>query len=301
MGNKSYRLVYFYISVAMICWSLSFVWYKDAYKYFGPITTVFLRLVISAFILSIIALFTGRFKIERKHFVLFFWAAMFEPFLYFIGESYGMKLVSSVTASVIVATIPVFTPIISAILYSEKLPLLNLTGIIISFLGVGIVIFNFGFHVDASLPGVLLMFVAVGAAIGYAMVLRKLTPYYDALTIVVVQNIIGLILFAPLFFLFEWNSFLNGLSFKAMIPVTNLAIFASSLAFILFAYGVSKIGVSKANAFTNLIPVLTSIFSYFLLNEAFTNTKIVGICIVVSGLFLTQINFLGRNIKGNTN
>ena len=50
-----------------------------------------------------------------------------------------------------------------------------------------------------------------------------------------------------------------------MVPLLNLAIFASSLAFILFAYGVNVIGVSKANTFTNLIPVITSIFSYFML------------------------------------
>jgi drug/metabolite transporter (DMT)-like permease len=274
----------------MICWSLSFIWYKDAYQFFGPITTVYLRLLISGSILFILAYFTGRLKIAKQHYKLFFLAALFEPFLYFLGESFGMQLVSSVTASVIVATIPVFTPIISSIIYSEKLFKINIIGIVISFIGVGLVIINKSFSLDASLVGVLLMFVAVGAAIGYAMALRKLTPHYDAITIVAIQNIIGLILFTPLFYTLEFNSFLKNFSMKAMIPVINLAIFASSLAFILFAYGVSKLGISKANAFTNLIPVITSIFSYFILDEQFTIVKIIGICIVVGGLFLSQMN-----------
>jgi drug/metabolite transporter (DMT)-like permease len=288
--NKELKIVYVSISIAMICWSLSFIWYKDAYQYFGPITTVFLRLLISGSILILFVFFSGRLKIVKRHFKLFFWAALFEPFLYFLGESFGMQLVSSVTASVIVATIPMFTPIVSSFFFSEKLSKLNITGIILSFSGVGIVILNKGFYLDASLLGVLLMFVAVAAAIGYTMVLRRLTPHYDAFTIVAIQNIIGMILFAPLFFLFEWKSFLSGFSFKAMMPILNLAIFASSVAFILFAYGVSKLGVSRANAFTNLIPVITSIFSYFILNEQFTTIKIAGICIVVGGLFLTQLN-----------
>lgn len=273
----------------MICWSLSFIWYKDAYRFFGPITTVFLRLLISGSLLIALAFFTGRLKIEKQHYKLFFFAALFEPFLYFLGESYGMQLVSSVTASVIVATIPVFTPLISSILFNEKLLKINIAGIIISFLGVGLVITNKSFTLDASIVGVLLMFVAVAAAVGYAMALRKLTPHYDAITIVAVQNIIGLVLFTPLFFALEFDNFWAAFSIKAMVPVINLAIFASSLAFILFAYGVSKLGVSKANAFTNLIPVITSVFSYFFLDEHFTMLKITGICVVVGGLFLSQL------------
>ena len=274
----------------MICWSLSFIWYKDAYIYFGPMTTVFLRLLISGTILSIICLFWGKFKLKKEHLRLFLAAAFFEPFLYFIGESYGIKLVSSVTASVIVATIPVFTAIAATFYYREKLSFLNILGIVLSFFGVVMVVLSKNFQLEASILGILLMFLAVLAAIGYAMALRKLIPHYSPITIVAVQNIIGTFLFAPLFFFLEWDSFLNGLSLKAMIPVVNLSVFASSIAFILFAYGVSKIGISKANNFTNLIPVLTSIFAFFMLNEEFTVIKTTGIIIVVLGLFLSQVN-----------
>jgi drug/metabolite transporter (DMT)-like permease len=287
---RKLALVYLGIFFAMIFWSLSFIWYKRAYVFFGPMTTIFLRLLISAIILLIIAKVSNSLKINKKDFKLFMLAALFEPFLYFMGESFGLKMVSSVTAAVIVSTIPIFSPIIISFFYPEKLSILNIIGIVVSFLGVGLVIINDTLRFKASIPGILLMFLAVFAAIGYAIALKHLVPIYKPITIIAVQNSIGAILFAPFFAIFEWKWFLTGLSSNAMIPLINLAVFASSIAFILFAYGVSVIGVSKANTFTNLIPVITSIFSYYMLSEKFTTIKIIGIIIVVGGLFLSQVN-----------
>ena len=287
---KSTAMVYLAILIAMVFWSLSFIWYKDAYRFFGPMATVFLRLVISGSILLAISWITGNLKINKAHFKLFLLAEFFEPCLYFMAESFGMQLVSSVTAAVVISTIPILSPVITSFFYPEKLSTLNIVGILLSFVGVGMVILNGGLHFEASVPGILLMFIAVFAAIGYAMALKKLTPHYKPLTIVAVQNIIGAVLFAPFFIIFDLQNLTHIFNSQAMLPIFNLAIFSSSIAFIMFAYGVSSIGVTKANTFTNLIPVITSIFAYFLLNEKFTSLKILGIVVVVGGLFLSQIS-----------
>ncbi len=290
LTRRNYLIVYLSIIAAMVCWSLSFIWYKGAYKYFGPITTIFLRLLISGILLGVLMkIIYNHVKLRKADFKLFFAAAFFEPFLYFTGESIGMKYVSPVTASVIVATIPLLTPLASKILFQEKLEKLGIFGIVFSFIGICLVSFSNDFHLAGSLKGVLLMFLAVFAAVGYAMVLRKLAPLYNPLVIVAIQNIIGVVLFAPLFFLFEFDmNYFFKIPFEAYLPVFYLAIFASSVAFILFAYAVAQIGVSRTNVFTNLIPILTAIFSYFMLNESLSPLKIGGIFIVVSGLFLSQ-------------
>ena len=74
--------------------------------------------------------------------------------------------------------------------------------------------------------------------------------------------------------------------------MVQLAIFASSLAFICYIHVVGKLGVSRANIFTNLIPIFTAIFSFFLLDEKFNVAKIIGIAIVIGGVFLSQIDKL---------
>jgi drug/metabolite transporter (DMT)-like permease len=78
--------------------------------------------------------------------------------------------------------------------------------------------------------------------------------------------------------------------------VVLLAVFASCGAFILFAYSVRYLGITRSNVFSNSIPVFTAIFAFILLNEVLTLQNLAGMIIVIAGLFLSQINGR-RNIK----
>ena len=68
-----------------------------------------------------------------------------------------------------------------------------------------------------------------------------------------------------------------------------LGVFCSAIAYALWAFAFSKLGASKANVYSNLIPVFTAIFSYFIIHEALTANKIIGIVVVVVGLVLSQM------------
>ena len=89
----------------------------------------------------------------------------------------------------------------------------------------------------------------------------------------------------------------SGFSSEAWIPLLELAIFGSSFAFIFFTFAIQKIGVGKTNAFTNLIPVITAIIAYFVLDEILNVNKITGISLVIGGLFLSQIRTSGLKRK----
>jgi drug/metabolite transporter (DMT)-like permease len=76
-----------------------------------------------------------------------------------------------------------------------------------------------------------------------------------------------------------------------------LGVFCSATAYALWAFAFSKLGASKANVYSNLIPVFTAIFSYFLAIEKMTIFKIVGIGIVVIGLVLSQLKAPNSSLK----
>jgi len=48
-------------------------------------------------------------------------------------------------------------------------------------------------------------------------------------------------------------------------------------------------GLINANIFANLIPVFTAVIAYYVLKESFKILKIIGILIVICGLFISQI------------
>ena len=49
-------------------------------------------------------------------------------------------------------------------------------------------------------------------------------------------------------------------------------------------------GITKANVFSNCIPIFTALFSFFLMGEKLTAQNIIGMSIVIAGLFLSQIH-----------
>jgi drug/metabolite transporter (DMT)-like permease len=291
MSTLKYVMVYAGITVAMLFWSLSFIWYKDIYHFLSPFTTILFRLTISGALLFFISFVTGQLqKIRKSDFKLFFLLALSEPFFYFIGESLGIQYVTPTIAAVMVALIPLFVPVFAFFLLKEQIIRKNIVGIFFSFIGVLLVILNKDLQFTASIKGVLLMGVAVVSAVIYSIVLRKLANNYNPLTLISWQNSIGAILFLPLVLVFESNKLLTiDFTSRLWIPLLNLSIFASSVAFLFYTFSVQRLGAFKANIFTNMIPVFTAIFSFYMLNEKLLPHNIIGILLVVCGLILSQL------------
>ena len=282
---------YISVALAMIFWSLTFIWFKIANEVFPPFSIVFIRLIISCVILLTAAFFIRQLqRIERRDIKWIILLAIFEPFLYFIGESLGLTMISSTLAAVIIGTIPLFVPVGAYLFFREKLSLLNIAGIILSFVGILIVVLNRGFTFNANPTGIMLLFLAVFSAVGYTLMVRKLVGRYNPFSLVTYQNILGVVVFLPLVAVFEFESLISvDITNRAIIALICLAIFGSTLAFILYNYSVKKLGASKANIFTNMIPVLTAVFSYYILNEEMTFRKVTGIAVVLAGLLLSQL------------
>ena len=290
MKNKSF-IVHLAGIVAMVFWGMSFVWSTQVYQNLNPTATIYLRLVIATiFLTTILFLFRINEKIQRKHLGLFAIAAMFEPFLYFIFEGYGLKNTSPVIGSGIIALIPLVTPIAARVFLKERLTPMNIVGFIISFTGVIIMLLNKDLEFTASPKGILFLCGSVIVAVGYSIALIRLTKLYKPLTITWMQNIIGMIYFIPMVFImerFEPSNFANIGGY--ILPLVCLGIFCSAGAYALWAFTFSKLGASKANVYSNLIPVFTAIFSYILAIEDMTAFKIIGIAVVVFGLVLSQL------------
>jgi len=287
-----------YISAvaAMIFWSFSFVWVKIAYIAYQPLTVVLVRLIISSFLIIFFALvFKKLQKPARSDVRLFVLLSFFEPFLYFMGESFGLKYVSSTVASVIVATIPLISPIVAWYFHREKLSWLNLSGILLSVAGVSLVVLDRSLNLVASPKGVALEFLAVFSAVAYSSVLKNLAHRYNTFSIIAYQNLYGILMFLPFWLFFESDRFFSTpFHYESFRAIVLLSIFASSLAFIFFTYTVRHLGINSSNIFTNIIPVFVAILAFFILGDRLLFHQMIGIIIVISGLFIAQLKKIRR-------
>ncbi|MCF7793935.1 MAG: DMT family transporter [Candidatus Cloacimonetes bacterium] len=283
-------IVYLAATFASLFWGYSYVWFKQVNVVYGPITIITLRLVVATLFLSfLMSLAKKHQKIQSGHWKHFFLLALLQPFLYFFCESVGLTMVTATTASIIVSTIPVFTPIFTHFISREYFGYWVAFGLLLSFVGVTMVVRSDGSGTN-SIPGIILMFGAVASAIVYGLTLKSISSEYSSLTIVKYQNMIGLLYFIPIFIFAEGKYFMTiHHNVEAITNIIKLGTMPSTLSFIFITFAIRRIGLINTNIFANLIPVFTAVIAYIVLNDPLPLLKVLGILIVICGLFISQI------------
>jgi drug/metabolite transporter (DMT)-like permease len=280
---------YFFAVSAMAIWGISFIWMKILLESFSPLSVIFFRLSLSAIILFIILSIKNNEEIIHKSdYKYFFWMAFFEPFCYSIGEVFGLNYISASLASILISLIPVITPIFMFFIYKERLTKMNIIGIILSFFGVTIIVIN-GSKPTGTILGISLMSFAILSAIIYGFIVKHLSSKYSGLLIVRTQNTIAATLFLPLFLIFDFSKIqISDFTISTLTFFFLLSFLCSSLSYIIFTETIKRIGLSKANLLTNLIPVFTTIFAVILISEKISLIKLTGIVIVLIGIYYSQ-------------
>ncbi len=287
--NTKY-IPYLAILAAMLIWSFSFIWSKLAFETYQPFTILFFRLSIASASLAILAHLMRKLqKVHLKDFKFFVALTLFEPFFYFLGENFGLQRVSPGIASVIIATIPLFMPFVGLFFLKETLNRYNILGLLISMSGVLLVIIKPDLSFSADITGILLLFVAVASALGYSLILKKLTRKYNGYTIVVWQNLLGALFFLPFFLFYDFKAFVEIDVWNVnTLYVVALALFASNLAFLFYTRAMTSFDLKQISLFTNLIPVFTLIISFFVFGETLKWYSYAGIALVLGGLYIAE-------------
>jgi drug/metabolite transporter (DMT)-like permease len=284
--------LYISIITATILWGFSFIWTNDLIAMGVPIFIfIFLRMLLSGVIMLAFSTITRTLqKVASKDIKWMFLLAFFEPFVYFIGESYGLKITGSATLSaVIIATIPIFTMIMGRLLFNESLSRVNVAGIITAVLGIVLFVWNGSISSD-NYYGILFLLLAVAGAVGYSSICKRLTGTYNAITITTWQFLFGAVLFfVPFVFwgLPQWTP--RFLSSDVLKPIIALAVLCSSLSFVLYTKAIEVLGMTKAAIFTTMIPAVSAVAAYFLGQESFTTMQIIALAIALLGVVLSQL------------
>ena len=322
MKNITKITPYIAIVAAMLIWAGAGIAVKEALVIFSPLTLIVMRFTLAVLLmLSIGLLFrhnsiVGLQRVERKDIPLFLLGGLFQPFLYFIFETYTYQSFSSPTvAEALLSTQPVMAPLFAWVLLRERVTRNNILGIVLSTLGVMMLLMMGGGPLamgDGSIgKGVLLAVLTVSMSVSYSVVLRRIPTQYSPLSIVFYVQSFALVLFWAMWGISGIGDGLLGDSapqisaaisgtptairllgdeqwVKSLLSVGYLAVLASVTAFILFCYTVRKIGVTRANVFNNVRPVFTAILMWIIFGEILPIWKIIGIIIIIIGLFISQ-------------
>jgi len=278
------------IFLAVVFWGLSFVSMKSLLNEgFPPFTMILIRYLLVCLILIFMLFFNKENKkITQKDYWILALSGMIGVTLYFLFESKGIQLTTASNASIIIATVPIFSLLIDIFYYHNSVTWIQTLGIILSFVGVYLIInpYQTSYGGSSVIWGNILMMGACFSWVIYSMFSKNLHKKLSNFTITAYQSIFGT-LFLILPALTEQSKWIPvvGISWLHFL---YLAILCSILSYFLYNYSLRHLGLSTVSVYINLIPVVGVIGSVLILKESIAMIQITGGCIVLISLFLVN-------------
>ncbi|MTI83019.1 MAG: DMT family transporter [Firmicutes bacterium] len=286
------------LTVAVI-FGFSFLFTKAALFYLSPFQLIGIRFALAAFSLTALALLkVVKLNIRPRHLGDLLKIAIWQPVLYFICETYGVKLTSASESGVIIALVPVATAVLSMVILKEKITFWQ--GLFINAAVLGVVLMALGNPAaglkgeSGHLWGVLFLFGAVLAAAFYSIFSRRASAVHAPLDITFVMMWLGAVIFNIAGFIQSyWTGQLGNYidiwhNLPVVVGILYLGILSSVIAFFLLNYTLSYLSASRAAVFLNLIPVVSVLAGILFLNEQLGSWQVGGGLLIILGVWGTN-------------
>jgi len=274
---------------AVFLWGSSFAAMRIVLKDLHPFAVMFCRLFSALiFILPIsIKLFPKSY--QKNDWKILLSMVLFQPCLYFLFESNALTFTTSSQAGIISACLPLMVAVAAWFFLSESINRKTIIGLILSISGVILLTIFQSRQVDAPHPvlGNILEVGAMLSACANLILIKKLSSNYGAWSLTGMQIIAGTIFFLP-GIRYIINADPSIWTKQLIFLLLYLGICVSFLAFGLYNWGISKIKVSRASIFINLIPVTAVMLGWLILGETLNSKQMIATIIVISGVFLSN-------------
>ena len=285
------RRGYAALALLALIWGASFLFIKVAVRDMSPATMVLLRsgTGLATLLLILAARRQTPFPPGTGRRVLpFVIMAIFGSALPWFGLGFGELSISSALASILNATTPLWVAVFAYwVTPSERPSGLNYAGVAIGFVGTAILIAPdlIGQPLKATTIGTL---VVAGAAACYAVAalvqrrrLRGVSPLQVAFWQLAFTVLLAFVVAAP-------TVGATHLHLTSALSVIALGAGGSGIAYLLYYYMLNTLGATRATTVTFLLPVTAVFWGATLLHESITLPILVGMVVILLGIFLTS-------------
>lgn len=280
-----------------VFWTITALAFESAVRKIGSVPVNIIRLVLGFIFLSIFTLIRrGLFLPIDAGIENWIWLSLSGLVGLVFGDLFLFKsyeIIGSRFSMLVMTLVPPITALSGFIILSEKLTLLHLAGMFVTFSGIILAIFNrnsngSGFRLKLAPRGILYAFGgAVGQALG--LVLSKLGMNdYDPFASTQIRLLSGIAGYIFLIFAFSrWKSVFSALRDREGIKATSIGAFFGpflGISFSLLAVKFTATGI--ASTIMALVPVFIIFPSVVLYKQKVTPFEIAGAVISVAGVAL---------------
>ncbi len=266
----------------------SFLFSKVALETSSPMVLVAVRFLVAFIILNLMMISKkNRISFKGKPVFRLLLMGFIQPVVYFICETYGIKMTSASFSGVMIGLVPVAGLILGVIFLKEKCTVFQIFCTVMSVIGV-VMTTNIG-QGGFSLMGFLLLIGAVLSTSTFTVLSRSVADDFTPFERTYAMTGLGGICFTTLA-LIETKGQIHSLSGplssgKFWLAVLYLSVVSSVIAFLLINYALNYLSVGKTLIFSNFTTVISVLSGILILGDSFTVLQIAGIVIIIISVF----------------
>ncbi len=277
----------------------SFLFSKIALELTIPSVMLAVRFTVAFLALNVVVIIgklTKKFDFSLKNKPLkdVLLLALFQPCIYFIAESYGIKYTSSAFAGTIIAIIPIAGILCDRFIMHTKVSKKQVMCSVGSVIGV--ILTTLGAEdMKSSLIGLLLLLIAVcGGALFYVFS-KKSSEHFNPLERTYMMFAVGCVTFV-MFALVECRGQYATLILPAVSNISfwgcilYLSVVSSVIAFMTLNFGSPHVSVSEASIYANLTTVISIVAGVVFVHETFTLWQFIGAVMIIGSVYVSSAN-----------
>jgi drug/metabolite transporter (DMT)-like permease len=274
-----------------LIWGSNFTVIKYSLEDLLPLSFNALRFTLASTVMLAIAVSSGKgLKVAPRDRKKLFALGLLGNALYQSFFISGMAHTRAGDAALILATTPLCTAILGRIRKHEYFTARGITGLLLAFAGIVIIVLNgrSEFSIGETVLGDCLLLASTVCWSLYTVLSRNLVHNYGSIKATAIMMASGtpllLLVCAPSLIRQDWSR-VRPIAWAGLF---YSAIFAIAVAYMIWSYGVRKIGSTRTAIYSNITPIVALLVAWPALGESPTLGQLAGAVVIFAGVYLVR-------------